>query len=100
MRARAVIDGQQVEIPVLRIIGTIGTLDQENRRIEKFGLVAKGVSDRQIHHQSARPVFFLQIVFLSEKGREAVASLNELRRLSPWPKIPFVTRACSFQYES
>ena len=29
MRARAVIDGQQVEIPVLRIIRTVGT--QEDR---------------------------------------------------------------------
>ena len=30
MRARAVIDGQQVEIPVLRIIRTVGT--QEDRK--------------------------------------------------------------------
>ena len=33
MRARAVIDGQQVEIPVLRIIRTVGT--QEDREAGK-----------------------------------------------------------------
>ena len=48
MRARAVIDGQQVEIPVLRIIRTVGT--QEDRKTGEWKNPAKykGVSNRQI----------------------------------------------------
>ena len=48
MRARAVIDGQQVEIPVLRIIRTVGT--QEDRKTGEWKNPAKHKvkGDRQI----------------------------------------------------
>ena len=50
MRARAVIDGQQVEIPVLRIIRTVGTLEERKTGEWKNPAKYKGVSDRQIRH--------------------------------------------------
>ena len=50
MRARAVIDGQQVEIPVLRIIRTVGTQEDRKTGEWKYPAKYKGVSDRQIRH--------------------------------------------------
>ena len=49
-RPKGVVDGQQVEIPVLRIIRTVGT--QEDRKTGEWKNPAKykGVSDRQIRH--------------------------------------------------
>ena len=48
MRARAVIDGQQVEIPVLRIIRTVGTQEDRETGEWKDPVKRKAVGDRQI----------------------------------------------------
>ena len=49
MRAEAVADGQQVEIPVLRLIRTVGTQEDRGTRDWKNRGKHKGEAGRQIH---------------------------------------------------
>ena len=54
MRARAVIDGQQVEIPVLRIIRTVGT-QEDNQTGEREDPAKQGADlGRQIRREMVR----------------------------------------------
>ena len=48
MRARAVIDGQQVEIPVLRIIRTVGTQEDKQTGERENPVKHKVLGSRQI----------------------------------------------------
>ena len=48
MRAKAVIDGQQVEIPVLRIFRTVGTQEDRKTQERKYWVKHKGEVGRKI----------------------------------------------------
>ena len=48
MRTRVVADGQQVEIPVLRIIRTVGTQEDRETGERKYPVKHKGLLGRQI----------------------------------------------------
>ena len=50
MRSKDVIDGQQVEIPVLHIIRTVGTQEDRETGEWKDPVKRKAVGDRQIRH--------------------------------------------------
>ena len=54
MRARAVADGQQVEIPALRIIRTVGTQEDNQTGEWKNPDKHKVVSDRKIRQSQAK----------------------------------------------
>ena len=53
MRTRVVADGQQVEIPVLRIIRTVGTQEDRKSGERKDPFKHKGLFGRQIRQTYA-----------------------------------------------